>query len=1223
MNYSTKNNFLVARLTKPAIHVIISGLATFLFAPAAWSAALTIADQPLFLSTAITPNVFFELDDSGSMDWEILTVKHWHFCDYDRNAPNDNWDQIGDACTSSRQDDGLWSTITSGSNLGTFRYIFVNSDGAYTQGCDEGFGSTLYSCDTNLATNAPYQNDWRIFSSKFNVLYYNPDEEYEPWKGPCLADGSNCTAASFTAAKSDPREGKDGYTNTTDLDGFTYEFWVDTAGYSGSQPERGDDINYVATPNDEADLWDAHSRYTIIGDTVIVAATKYTPSSSGLNPVTITTTLSGSSCHIALGGPSGCRTIAELKDNVANWYQYARKRSFVAKAGISAVLDVKPEFRYGLDTINESSAFVEVPATLGNNLAHNNSLLAALYDTVWPGSSTPLRQGLERAGEYYNGNLSGKANPILDSCQKNYTVLMTDGYWNQNDPAVGNADSDGYSNTVADVAKYYHNIDLDTSLDNDVPEDSNDSCGIRCDTENRQHMVTYTLAFGVKGNLADTNGNGWPNPLLAEGDNWGDPYIADSPDKIDDLWHAAWNSYGKYINVSTPGEAVDGLKASIADVDDRQGSASSVALNSGFISADTRVYQALFNGADWSGDVKSIPILAGGIPDPDQANTISASEQLPSYSNRIMLTNNGMIGVAFRWGSLSDSQKVALDPNAIIAPSSLGNDRLKYLRGDTSMEGTFRVRNNGVLSDIVNSSPAFSGAPAARYPNIWSGVSAPENCTGCEKYSTFKFDKRSRTPMLYVGTNGGYLSGFDADTMEEKIAYVPGTVFKNLSALSDPNYTHQYYVDGSPAVVDAFFQSDDKWHSVLVSGLNKGGQGIFALDITDPSAFSETGTAPADTVLWEFTDADDADLGYTYSRPAIVRMQNGQWAAVFGNGYNNTDNDGNSNTDPATAGNAYLYIVDIEDGSLIRKIDTGVGSIGTPNGLATPAVIDSNGDFIADAVYAGDLLGNLWKFDISSSDPTLWDVAFYNEDSPPVAEPLYVAKDSSGTRQPIMIRPDVGRGPNGINIMVYFGTGSYVGSPDLIDTSSQTFYGILDNGSMFTGRDTLGAELIEQTVTFQNSSVRVTSKNPRTTTSRGWFIDLPDSGERVVAEPILRIDRIIFVTTIPDSNICSAGGDSWLMELNSLTGSRLDVTPFDLNNDGLFTLEDYVDTDGDGIKDTLVSGIKFDELIPTPGILPDAVKEYKYTSDSSGNLDVTVENPGPRNIGRQSWGQLR
>ncbi len=1214
-------NTVMARVTKPALHVIASGLATLLLAPAVWSASLTIADEPLFLSTSVTPNVFFELDDSGSMDWEILTVKHWHFCDYDRDAPNDNWGFTGDTCTSSLRDNGLWSTYTGATSPGDddledFEYIFVNSDNSYSQGCSSN-RQTLYSCGTDLATNPPYQHDWRILSSDFNVLYYDPKEKYEPWQGPCLTDGSPCAAASFSAAKSDPRQGKAGYTVTTNLDGFTYEVWVDTAGYSGSQPERGGDINYIDTANNAIDLWDTHIQFTISGSTIIAKTTKYAPTSSGLNPTITTNILSGG--EAALGG----LTVAEVKTNVANWYQYSRKRSFVAKAGISAVVDLKPEFRYGLDTINQSSAFVEAPAALSNNQTHNDALLASLYDTVWPGSGTPLRQGLERAGEYYAGNLTGKASPILDSCQKNYTILMTDGYWNGSDPSVSDADGDGYDNSVADVAKYYHNTDLNTSLANDVPDDKCDPGNIRCDTEKRQHMVTYTLAFGVKGNKVDTDGNDWPDPLLAESDDWGDPYNADSPEKIDDLWHAAWNSYGKYINVSTPGEAVDGLTEAIADVSNRQGSASSVALNAGFISADTRIYQALFDAFDWSGDLKSFPVLTGGVIG---TAVISANDQLPAYGSRTMLTHDGSDGVAFQWPALSASQQALLDASA--AATDTTNIYVDYLRGDQTNEydavnnpaGVFRKRTSGkLLGDIINSAPAFAGAPNARYPDNWAGTSPPENCSLCEKYSTFKFNRSNRTPMVYVGTNAGYLSGFDADTLVEKIAYVPATVFRNLDALTNTNYTHQYYVDGSPTIEDAYFQGDNKWHTVLVSGLNNGGQGVFALDITDPGGFSETGTAPAKVVLWEFNDADDADMGYSYSQPAIVRMQNGQWAAVFGNGYNNRDADGSRNDDTVTGGNAYLYIVNIEDGSLIRKIDTGVGTNSTPNGLATPAVIDTNGDFIADAIYAGDLNGNMWKFDVSSTDPALWDVAFYNTAVPPVAEPLYIAMDSSGNRQPITTRPDVSRGPNGLYVMVFFGTGRYLGSPDLTDTSTQTFYGILDSGSRFTGR----TDLVEQTVTYQDSNYRVTSTNPQTTTSRGWYLDLPDTGERTVANPLLRAGRIIFVTTIPDSNICSAGGDSWLMELNALTGSKLNVTPFDLNNDALFSLEDYIDTDGDGTKDTAVAGVKFDELIPTPGILPDEDTEYKYTSDSSGNLDVTVENPGPRNVGRQSWGQLR
>ncbi|MGH8533221.1 MAG: pilus assembly protein [Gammaproteobacteria bacterium] len=241
-----------------------------------------------------------------------------------------------------------------------------------------------------------------------------------------------------------------------------------------------------------------------------------------------------------------------------------------------------------------------------------------------------------------------------------------------------------------------------------------------------------------------------------------------------------------------------------------------------------------------------------------------------------------------------------------------------------------------------------------------------------------------------MGANDGMLHAFDAYTGptagEEAFAYVPAADYKNLNQLTNPSYTHKFYVDGAPTVGDAFFGGS--WPTVLVGGLRAGGQAIYALDITDPPGSSDNETGIAAKVLWEFNDVEDPlannpdygdkDLGDTFSEPNIVRLHNGQWAAVFGNGYNNTKSDGLLTT--STTGNAVLYIVDIATGELIKKIDTGVGKTQDPktatlanqlpNGLATPAPIDANGDSIVDYIYAGDLFGNLWKFDVSSSNPT-------------------------------------------------------------------------------------------------------------------------------------------------------------------------------------------------------------------------------------------------------------
>jgi type IV pilus assembly protein PilY1 len=1193
--------------------------------------------------------VLIELDDSGSMDWEILTTRHWTYCDYDRNAqvkPYNNLalDKLDNVCDSEMRDDGLWLSHTGGSTV-IFEYIYNNSDASYSIGCTGNNRQALYECNGALPSNTPYQNDWRILSSDFNRLYYDPKETYIPWRGPCDSSGTACGNASFSSARSNPRNGTPGYSLTRNLDQFTWETWVDSSGYTGTRPYRGNDINATKEANGVIDLWDSHISYEIDGSIITVTTTTYAPDSTGLHPTVATTTLTGSGCFTELASNfQNCRTIDQVKQNAANWYQYARKRQFVAKGGISAVMDNVSGFRYGLDTINQTSSFIELPTGLGNFAAHNDSLLDELFSFDWPGKATPLREGLQRAGDYFDhdgANNLGLTNPIGYSCQKNFSILLTDGYWNGNDPGVGDVDADGFFNTMADVALEYYNHDLHTGMANNVEPDE-------FDPATYQHLVTYTIAFGLEGLLQDTDppgttvgnpqvfgqGSGWPNPALTASGNWGDPTsCTDCAEKIDDLWHAAYNSRGTFISASTPGSVVAGLKKAIRSVQSRTGSASSVALNTGVIQTNTKIYQARFIDIDWHGELLSIPVAADGTPNISSA--IDAGRRIQPHGSRVMMTHNGTEGVLFEWTSgstaLSVAQQAWLNTDATGSTDVAGMQRLAWLRGDQSNErqygGVFRNRTNSILGDIVNSAPTFVGAPEARYPDIWSGGSgAPENCASCQTYSTFKQTYLSRTPMIYAGTNGGTLNGFNADftaSSVEKLAYIPGPVFRNLSQLMDPDYDHHYYVDGSPTIVDAFFSSDQKWHTVLAGGLNKGGQGIYALDVTNPAGFAATATSAQNVVLWEFTDADDPDLGFTYSYPAIVRMHNGTWAAVFGNGYNNSDNDGNQ----STTGHAVLFILNIETGALIRKIDTGVGSTSTPNGLATPAVVDTNGDFIADTIYAGDLEGNLWKFDVTDTDPANWDVAFHDASS--AAEPLYIARDSLGNRQPITVRPDAGRGPNSRQDMLYFGTGMYMQAADLSNTGTQTFYGILDTGSSFTGRNSLAAQTVDFQGTFSGTPVRVTSDNPADT--RGWYMDLPDSGERNVSNPFLRAGRIIFVTVIPDSDVCNSGGNSWLMELNAINGSRLDESPFDLNGDGVFTLADYVpvnyDVDGDGDVDSddrlPASGKGFKSLIPKPGILSDGKTEFKYTPSSTGGLEVTKENPGKTAVGRQSWGQLR
>lgn len=695
------------------------------------------------------------------------------------------------------------------------------------------------------------------------------------------------------------------------------------------------------------------------------------------------------------------------------------------------------------------------------------------------------------------------------------------------------------------------------------------------------------------------------------------------------------------------------LREAFQEILKSAGSASSASVNSGSISSDTRVYQATFNYDDsnWSGE-----LLAYGLDVPTgKLNATAdwkASGLIPAYDSRVVLTTNSDgTPVKFRWDDLDDTRRQQIEPSYVTtgtAAETLGKNRLNYLRGDQSLEvgktnGVFRKRPSR-LGDIVASSPIYVGRPPFYYADNLESTSKP--------YSKFrsangkdKDGKDQRAPMVYTGANDGMLHAFDAKTGVEKLAFIPTAAYRNLRTLSNTDYAHKYFVDAPPNMGDVFIDGD--WQTVLLGGLNRGGQEIYALNITDPKQFDE-GSAEK-IVMWEFSDADDADLGYTYAQPSIVRLQNGKWGAIFGNGYNNTEADGIA----SSTGNAVLYVVDIESGDLVAKLDTMQGAaqdpsaLNRPNGLSTPAVIDIDGDENVDYVYAGDLFGNLWKFDIRDNNPANWKSSYGTVAAP---TPLFTALDHvRGTiHQPITSRPEVVRGPRGVGVMVLFGTGKYVETGDKTvnqaDKRYQTYYGLHDvntgtSTDLIADRTLLTQQTIlaEGNYTFTQDDgatvkrdVRVTSKNTLTA-NKGWYINLLSpsgyQGERQVSNTAVRAGRVIFTTLVPTADPCGNGGTSWLMEMDALTGARLDSPPFDFNNDGQFDNQDMIPVVIGGVTVMVpASGTDMGVgITPEPGILlgEGGAKEFKYNPGTSGQIGVTTENPGPRARGRQSWRQIR
>jgi type IV pilus assembly protein PilY1 len=390
-----------------------------------------------------------------------------------------------------------------------------------------------------------------------------------------------------------------------------------------------------------------------------------------------------------------------------------------------------------------------------------------------------------------------------------------------------------------------------------------------------------------------------------------------------------------------------------------------------------------------------------------------------------------------------------------------------------------------------------------------------------------------------------------------------------------------------------------------VGSTGAGGRSVFALDVTDPVNFG------ANNVLWEFTHAE---LGVTVGQPSIARMPNGTWVAIFGNGYNSASH------------KAQLFIVDLATGALVRLIDTGIGSLADPNGLSSPVPVDVSGDRVTTMIYAGDLHGNMWNFNVSHGSNTgQWKLEY--------TAGLFKALGPNDERQSITVRPTIARHPEG-GQMVFFGTGKYFETGDNIvasDPPVMSFYGLRDNGTRVSGR----GELQEQSITFEGPAgpdiaydFRIVSDNTvNYPTQKGWYLDLESpvagpEGERVIGNALLRAGRIIFVTVTPDTDPCGYGGTSWLMELDALSGSRLAYAVFDLNGDGSIDASDAIDT-GDG-QQVYDSGRRIRDFVTTPYVLETGGDtEYKYMSGASGQVTVVEESAGGVNLGRQSWRQLR
>lgn len=901
--------------------------------------------------------------------------------------------------------------------------------------------------------------------------------------------------------------------------------------------------------------------------------------------------------------------------NYANWWTYYRTRINSMKSATSiAFKGLDADTRVGFITIYAADSNTFLPVS-----DFNQTQKDAFYKMLFaqnPSGGTPLREAMSRVGLYYAGKLNSgltsnmKVDPVQYSCQKNFSILATDGYWNGNagkkidgssfpnggatspdSATTGNTSqyakrSDGVydggltttsGGSLSDVTFYYYATPLRqaafgnsksgvTGVDltgPDVKPILNDN-----DQNKYQHMVTYTMSLGLDGAMDYTKdytsgkntdlekiksgltGCSWQSSLNTVC-NWPDPK-ADSPSAIDDLWHAAINGRGLYFSAQDPNDMVTGLKTAIDAFSSKTGSASSAATSSPNITGgNNSIYLSTYRSLYWYGDVISKPInsVTGAIGGVD-GNSVnwSANSKLEqkvqikpdgtdgSTTRKIMYFDNtssktGKL-VDFNYDTMDTKTKAYFDNicstgklSQCSAPEisstnnlgliNSGANIVNYLRGSAKFEGgntnSFLFRNRtekktgsstyGVLGDIINSPAVYVGE--SRYN--WAD------------YSNQKALTKTRTPMVYVGANDGMIHGFNANTGEELWAVIPSQQLSKMYKLADKNYkdNHVYFVDGQISVMD--IQIGKVWKTILIAGMGQGGSGYTLLDVTvpeDPKPFAEVCSSNSCGIV-------DSALGMSYGNPMITNNASGSPVAYFTSGYDNSN------------GSGVLYELSLDTLALKKFTVPVVSDINNQVGLSMINGYYPNfdADNKTDVIYAGDLSGDIWKFDFKNNQTIL------------------LGKTKNNGSQPITTKIDVGTYND--KTILFIGTGRFLNPSDYSNTQgTQSIYGLVDNGKPNGELNSNSGIISQQIVVSKNQTTgieeaKISKTNPVDYNKDiGWRLDLTaQQGERVNIDPALAIGTLNVISNVPGKSTCDNGGNSWYYQIDFTTGGGVSNQP--------------------------------------------------------------------------------
>ncbi|WP_432382986.1 pilus assembly protein [Duganella sp. P38] len=514
--------------------------------------------------------------------------------------------------------------------------------------------------------------------------------------------------------------------------------------------------------------------------------------------------------------------------------------------------------------------------------------------------------------------------------------------------------------------------------------------------------------------------------------------------------------------------------------------------------AAVELYQASASVGHWGGHFSRYMVSGGGVT----ASTLawdagailtgtSARPPTPAPAQRKIYTaivqpGGALEMVPFAWPALSPSQQAMLN-----LEDNFGEQRLAYLRGERTREGAPFRKRSSILGDAIHSTPLYAALDARR-------------------------------AVVYLGANDGMLHAFDAGTGIELFAYVPDALIAHLHHLTNPAYRHRAYVDG-PAILGGSKKN------ILISAMGGGAKGVFALDVSDP--YSGPGA------LWEFTGSHDPLMGNVITVPQTAQVRVSKEMvrrfAIIANGLN------------ADGGALFLLALDKPAGDA-WQLDSNYHRIKLKeDGLSAPVLLNGS-DGLLRYAYAGDLQGNVWRFDFTAAAP--W-----------MPTRFFTARDAGGTPQPITEQPLLAYAQGG-GYMILFGTGRLIDIADRTSSAQQSYYALIDNlQDTISGRGQLTQRFLDG------------GDMPMEPGSKGWFIDFSEPTERSIQAGVLADGAVLFNTVLPGADMCGQTRSRSYV-LSTLTG---------LPNDGRFTA---LLPDNGAIVGAMLPG-----YAPTPWLLPQSV----------------------------------